>query len=78
MIGREGKMRRWVPSVRALLLAGAALVTLTLAAAASIVSIGPGLHVSVEREPVVAWIALTVVLATFAMILLAVWRHSKR
>jgi hypothetical protein len=47
-----------VPSARVSLLAGAVLVRLTVAAAASVVSIDPGLRISAPPEPPIAWLAV--------------------
>lgn len=70
------RMLRLVPSARALLLTAAALVTLTLAAAASVVSISPGGRIAIETEPLIAWIAVAGVLVLFAAMLLGTWLHS--
>jgi len=69
---------RWVPSIRVLVLAAAALVTVTLAAAVRVVSLSPAGRIAVEPEPVVAWIAVAGVVAIFTAILAGVVMYRRR
>jgi hypothetical protein len=72
------KLLRLVPSVRALLLTAVALVTVTLAAAASIVSFGPGGRLAIASEPPAVWIAVAGVVVIFVGMIAAVWLSSRR
>ncbi len=75
-------MGRWldrlVPSVRALVLVAAVLVTVTLATAASVVRSGPGGRIAVAPQPVVAWIAVGGVVVIFAVMLVVVTLYRQR
>ncbi len=75
-------MGRWlarlVPSVRALVLAAVVLVTVTLAATASVVRLGPGGRIAVEPEPFVTWISVAGVVVTFAAMLVGVVMYRLR
>jgi len=61
-----------------MLLTAVALVTVTLAAAVSIVSIGPGLRISAPSEPPIAWLAVASAVLIFAGMLAGKWLYSRR
>jgi len=64
--------------VRALVLAAAEVVTVTLTATVRVVSLGPGGRIAVEPELGIAWIAVGGVVGIFAAMFACVMMYRRR